>query len=841
MQIRLTIISLLLCLAVLQTSAQATQDNAQQLYEQAEEQYHNGQFDECQKTVQSLLPSASTAMHAYGYRLLTLCAIEKGDTQAATKYAQRLLSANPYFTTDNNDPQRFVDIIAELKSVATGITTASKQAESVEEAPVPVTLITEDMIRHSGTQSLAELLCLYVPGMTMAEGTETNVAMHGTYSLMQDKILVLVDGHRINSNTTNSEGLDFRNSLDKVERIEVLRGPASSLYGNTALTAAVNIITKKGASLNGGTVSATVGTQGTYGGSFTVGGGNNVMDILGWYSIYSTKGFAHHINNYAGSDAVLYSNGYYGKPSYDIGLKARWNDFTLSLNMQHSKKVPYINLMQVACYDIVDRGLNSSFDHVKNFEYDKYKDEDGNSPGMSRTNSRLNIDYSHSFGNVNLQAAAYVIMENSMLYNPLGDSIHPIINSVIKSIIAGNNSNDETGGNGISGIFKWNSLTIGGQVQIQTDYHLLGNGTMTAGLQYEHFTITSSKAYLCPNFGDGLQSYTQYGALFYDGDEMTYSVYAQTKHIFSPTILMNAGIRYDLHHRFNDINKLMLSPRISLIFKLSPIISMRAAYSYSFVDAPYIYRACRLSMLSGGDIDAEKMHSINLSWAYNKKSSPFKAELNTFYNMMTSRIIFSPGFKMVGSGENVYYETEGNFFVNTGNIRTAGAEISATYSKPRLYATGYVTYQYSFTSDKSTFSNGTTFSTPHCFGNIVLAGAPYVGEGKGFFRGGKLWLRATISAQSKTWYQTTDWLSKALVDVEAKYNGEQPDYTDIIRGQTVKPQITLGCGLGYETKWLNIDLSIKNITNNQYCIGSVFSDGIPRAGRQFLGKLTFKF
>ena len=833
MQIRTTIISLLLTLT-LGIHAQASQDDAQQLYEQAEEQYKNGQFAECQKTVQSLLPSANTAMHAYGYRLLALCALEQGDTQTATKYAQRLLSSNPYYTTDNGDPQRLVDIITELKTSAAGITTASKQAESVEEAPVPVTLITEEMIRHAGTQSLAELLCLYVPGMTLAEGTETNVAMHGTYSLMQDKILVLVDGHRINSNTTNSEGLDFRNSLDKVERIEVLRGPASSLYGNTALTAAVNIITKKGVSLNGGTVSGTIGTQHTYNGSFVVGGGNNVMDIIGWCSFYYTKGFAHHITNYANHDAVLYSNGYNGKPSYDVGLKARWNDFTLSLNMQHSKKVPYINLMQVANYETVMevKGIYPSLEHVKNYDYGKYKDEDGNSPGMSRTNSRLNIDYSHDFGNVNIQAAAYAMLENSMLYNPIGDTIAPLIQEAIKIIIVANDnsSNNGTPASGTSAILKWNALTIGGQVQLQTGYHLLGTGTLTAGLQYEHFTVTNSKAYLSPSYGDGLQSYIQFGALFNDGDEMTYSAYAQTKHVFTPSILMNAGLRYDMHHRFNGINKLMLSPRASLIFKLSPAIYMRAAYSYSFVDAPYIYRACRISMLSGGDLDAEKMHSINLSWSYNKKSSPFKAELNAFYNMMTSRIIFSPSF------DKETYESIGNCFVNAGDIRTAGAEVSATYAKPCLYATGHVTYLRSFTSDNSTFSHGTTFSTPHCFGNIVFAGAPYEGKGKGFFKGGKLWLRATVSAQSKTWYQTIDWLSKSIEDIE-----EEADYSYIIEDRTVNPQITLGCGLGYETKWLNIDLSLKNITNNQYCIGSVFSDGIPRAGRQFLCKLTFKF
>lgn len=138
---------------------------------------------------------------------------------------------------------------------------------------MPVTLITEEMIRHSGAATLQELLCLFVPGMTMAEGTESNIAMHGVYSLSQENILFLQDGHRMNSYSTNAEAPDYRTSLDKIQHIEVLRGPASSLYGNIALTAVVNIITRKGASLNGGRLSGMAGSQGSYGASMLLGEG----------------------------------------------------------------------------------------------------------------------------------------------------------------------------------------------------------------------------------------------------------------------------------------------------------------------------------------------------------------------------------------------------------------------------------------------------------------------------------------------------------------------------------------------------------------------------------------
>lgn len=828
------------------TAAQTAQNDVQQLYSLAETQYNNGQFAECQKTAQKLLTSASSAMHANGYRLLALCAIEEGNMQAATKHAQRLLSANPYFSTDNDDPQRFVDIINELKTAATGITTASKQAETVEEAPVPVTLITEDMIRHSGTQSLAELLCLYVPGMTMTEGLETNVAMHGTYSLLQDKILVLIDGHRLNSNVTNSEALDFRTSLDKVERIEVLRGPASSLYGNTALTAAVNIITKKGAQQNGAMLSGTVGTQNTYGGQFVVGGGNNVMDLIAWGSIYSSQGFSHTISNYAGNDVKLYSNAYNGKPSFDLGLKARWNDFSVAFNTQYSKKVPYINFMQIPADTHMETietehsyetQLYTTSNQAKNFDISRYGNVNGQKPGLARTNSRLYIDYSHDFDNFNLQASVYGSLEESTLYNPIADSLDHTLGPIFLYALSGNSATSSAYSSlqGVSAVLNWTAFTAGGQAQVQTNYSLLGTGTITTGLQYEHFSINSSTASFVNYYGDVKHASTM-GNFFHDGAETTYSVYAQTKHLFSPNIIMNAGVRYDMHHRQDGRNIQLFSPRISWVFKLSQNLSLRAAYSLSNADAPYMYRASTLTILNAGELDPEKMHSIQLSLAYNKRTSPFKAEANVFYNMINSYIAFKPSriAKIDGSKDLL-----GTFFFNAGTMRTIGCEFAATYQKPRFYATSNITLQsINASSDNDIVHNHTSASTPHCFGNIILAGAPYCGKGTGFFKGGKLWLRATASGQSKTWYSKKDWVGLAF---NLNMDGTPIDEAEGMGWNSIKPQITLCLGVGYETKWLNIDLSLKNITDNQYKIGSVLTDGIPRAGRQLLGKMTFKF
>ena len=278
---------------LLATSMAWAQDDSElrQIYMQAEEEYTIGHFDASIRLLNENIAGFDGALKTSAYRLLSLCYLGKDHVQDAEKYASLLLKEDPYYSTSIHDPLRFADMIERLKrGEEATITTASQQEESIEEAPVPVTLITEEMIKASGARTLADLLTLYVPGMSLVEGDEMNVAMHGVYSSSQEKILIMLDGHRLNSRTTNSEAPDYRTSLDKIKQIEVLRGPASSLYGNVALTAVVNIITKKGREVDGVQLSAGIGTNHTYRADFLMGKSGLGIDFLAWASVYTSQG-----------------------------------------------------------------------------------------------------------------------------------------------------------------------------------------------------------------------------------------------------------------------------------------------------------------------------------------------------------------------------------------------------------------------------------------------------------------------------------------------------------------------------------------------------------------------
>ena len=187
-------------------------------------------------------------------------------SESSEKYARLLLSINPYYTSVQ-DPIRFEDMIALLKSGRSStVTTASSQAESINEAPVPVTVITREMIDQlSNNKSIGQILATYVPGLNEVSAYSiSNAAMHGVYTTSQEKILVMENGHRLNLRATNNGKLDYTISTEKIDHIEILRGPASSLYGNVALTAVVNIITKKGREINGVKGKYGYGSYGTH-------------------------------------------------------------------------------------------------------------------------------------------------------------------------------------------------------------------------------------------------------------------------------------------------------------------------------------------------------------------------------------------------------------------------------------------------------------------------------------------------------------------------------------------------------------------------------------------------
>jgi iron complex outermembrane receptor protein len=142
------------------------------------------------------------------------------------------------------------DDLADLKAALDRpIAAASKRLQHVKEAPADATVLTSLELQEMGYRTLADALEGVLGFRSNHDRAYAGLGVRGLYVLgdQNTRVLVLLDGHALNSPAevgSSKVGEDFGIPLDFVERIEVIRGPASSLYGNNAFLGMVNVVTR---------------------------------------------------------------------------------------------------------------------------------------------------------------------------------------------------------------------------------------------------------------------------------------------------------------------------------------------------------------------------------------------------------------------------------------------------------------------------------------------------------------------------------------------------------------------------------------------------------------------
>jgi outer membrane receptor for ferrienterochelin and colicins len=144
---------------------------------------------------------------------------------------------------------------------------ASERLQPVTDAPASVTIVTAEEIHRYGYRSLAEIL-RGVRGFYIRDDrtySYVGVRGFGRPGDYNSRVLLLVNGHKINDNIYDQAYIGAELGIDVAmfDRVEIIRGPASSLYGTSAFFAVINIVTRTGASMHGASLEADAGTLGT--------------------------------------------------------------------------------------------------------------------------------------------------------------------------------------------------------------------------------------------------------------------------------------------------------------------------------------------------------------------------------------------------------------------------------------------------------------------------------------------------------------------------------------------------------------------------------------------------
>jgi outer membrane receptor for ferrienterochelin and colicins len=211
--------------------------------------FREGRFPEALAAIAACLgaqPSRDERSHALELRAEIEIASDDLDRARAT--VAELLRGRPEFEPNPFvESARFVRLVAQARARGTEVVSVSKTRESLREAPATVAVVSAAEIARRGYKDVEELLH-DLPGFDIARDNGvaySNVYQRGYRSNTTDRTLFLVDGVEQNDLTANTAYLTRQYPLTDVARVEVIYGPASTMYGANAFLGVINIVTKE--------------------------------------------------------------------------------------------------------------------------------------------------------------------------------------------------------------------------------------------------------------------------------------------------------------------------------------------------------------------------------------------------------------------------------------------------------------------------------------------------------------------------------------------------------------------------------------------------------------------
>lgn len=251
LQISLLFAVLISCAHVAKAQTQLQDECGHTTFTFNEAKYDIGKFYEC---MNGLRPCIAKDGFTYDdklqvYQLMAMCYLAVDSVAEADKYIEKLMTLNGNFQPDGHTPQRFRLQVAYIRTQLRAQLTSSvsKKMENIDLAPATMQILTAKEIQDRGYMDI-ESVFADLPGfdITRTFGLSYSVFYQRGYRspALTERTMVLVDGIEDNELWTNSALLSKQYPLSSVKRIEVIYGPASTIYGANAFTGVINIVTK---------------------------------------------------------------------------------------------------------------------------------------------------------------------------------------------------------------------------------------------------------------------------------------------------------------------------------------------------------------------------------------------------------------------------------------------------------------------------------------------------------------------------------------------------------------------------------------------------------------------
>lgn len=363
-----------------------------------------------------------------------------------------------------------------------------------------VTIITSDEISKKHYNTVVDVL-REVPGLSIiqqgGQGKIANLFMRGANS---NHTLVFIDGVKVNDASSPNNAFDFSilNTSD-IEKIEIVRGPQSTLYGSDAIAGVINIITKGLNKNKNYSISFEGGSHSFYKGNFSLNGNYGIVDYF-----LSAAGI--------GSKGISASNSKYGNSESD-GFNN--NSLTSKLNFNFLNNLK-MNLL---------------------YKYSKLKTD-------LDQNDKLGDDPNYNY---NVEEQLYKAELKNDLFNKMWEQV--VSASFVKRLAKAKDDVDEIRPNTSS-----NSYNHSERIKIgwQNNFYLIKNNLITAGIETELEKANTS--YLSTS------EWGPYESVFPEKSMRTTGIYLQDQFNIAHSLFTSLGIRIDKNEKYGTITTFRFAP-----------------------------------------------------------------------------------------------------------------------------------------------------------------------------------------------------------------------------------------------------------------------------------------
>ena len=529
----------------------------------------------------------------------------------------------------------------------TFVVSASRVKESVKKTPASVTIIDEDMIKTSGARTFVDLLNR-VSGINVSQTYiyAHKIGVRGIQGKFSEKVLILLDGHSLNVDLLNGGALGAYEQfpIELIKRIEVVKGPASALYGENAFTALINIITKKADDINGSIVTVKAGKNSTSRVNFVHGEQYDDYKIVTSLDYLKSDGDS----VYVSEDAD--------------GNRGNTNPYIKDMNAYFSLLHETTGFYLTANYNSVENGPNYGASNALNDEDLSNRESILFEMGLKKKlqkelflHSRIYYDFYgienlweiHSEGYTNATPTTY---PDGMLAYSFYDSKKYGLETLLTF--------DKIDYKIVSGVsFELQSLE---NPKYLANYHPISGTPLTS---VQDFTDPST------NFIS--EEKRKFGA-----------VYSEILYDISKDIRANFGIRYDYYDDFGGVT----NPRLGLTWALIEEHSVKIMYGEAFRAPTFaeLYNKNNPTILGNKDLKPEKIKTYELSY-----------ENSSFKDVLISTTLFNSNIDDIITLRSGQYQ-------NNGKIQSRGIESEVKYEFQRG---SYIFANYSYQKSKNKQDN----------------------------------------------------------------------------------------------------------------------------------------